>query len=132
MAKYFRGGEQQALVRLESPVNLAAAREYRRAFHNEDPTILYLTIRFCHIALFFIIQLLEDSQPERIPFAVTESLIDPSALRELEVLRLVDWGLKNSEIAEAIFVPLGTVKLHLSNLFSKLDVRSCTQADMCT
>jgi hypothetical protein len=92
-ANYFSGGEQQALVRLESAVNLAAARKYRRAFHNEDPSILYLTTRFCHIAPFFINQLLEDSQPERIPYAVTESLIDPSALCESEVLRHVGRGL---------------------------------------
>ena len=56
------------------------------------------------------------------------SLIDPLTTRELEILRLVARGLSNREIADAMFVTLGTVKKHLNNIFSKLDVSSRTQA----
>jgi DNA-binding NarL/FixJ family response regulator len=43
--------------------------------------------------------------------------------RELEVLRLVATGATNSEIAERLFVGEATVKTHVSNLLSKLDIR---------
>ncbi len=55
-------------------------------------------------------------------------LIDPLGERELEVLRLIVEGYSNQEIAEKLFITLGTVKAHLSHIYTKLDVRSRTQA----
>lgn len=48
--------------------------------------------------------------------------------RELEVLELMSEGLSNQEIADRLFVSLNTIKTHSSNLFSKLEVKSRTQA----
>lgn len=48
--------------------------------------------------------------------------------REMEVLNHMAQGLTNQEIADVIFVSLNTVKTHGSNLFSKLEVKSRTQA----
>jgi DNA-binding NarL/FixJ family response regulator len=44
--------------------------------------------------------------------------------RELEIVRLVGAGLTNKEIASRLFVTAGTVKVHLHNIFDKLQVRS--------
>ncbi|WP_175544431.1 LuxR C-terminal-related transcriptional regulator [Mesorhizobium sp. YR577] len=48
--------------------------------------------------------------------------------REEEVLELLRWGLSNSEIARKLDINLNTVKSHTKNLFSKLGVKSRTQA----
>ena len=48
--------------------------------------------------------------------------------RELEILRLIDIGLSNREIAEALYISLNTVKTHTKSLYSKLNVHSRTQA----
>jgi LuxR family transcriptional regulator, maltose regulon positive regulatory protein len=48
--------------------------------------------------------------------------------RELSVLRRLESGLSNREIAEAIFVTEGTLKWHLHNAYSKLDVRNRSAA----
>jgi len=48
--------------------------------------------------------------------------------RELEILRLIDVGLSNREIAEALYISLNTVKTHTKSLYSKLNVHSRTQA----
>ncbi|GAA2099678.1 response regulator transcription factor [Brevibacterium salitolerans] len=48
--------------------------------------------------------------------------------REQEVLAAVAEGLSNAEIAEALFVEVGTVKTHVSRIIAKLGVRDRIQA----
>jgi ATP/maltotriose-dependent transcriptional regulator MalT len=48
--------------------------------------------------------------------------------REVDVLLLISKGLKNEEIANALFVSLSTVKTHTRNIFVKLDVRNRIEA----
>ena len=54
----------------------------------------------------------------------------PAALsaRELEVLALVADGLRNAEIAEALWVSPATVRKHLENIYDKLGVHTRTAA----
>ena len=44
--------------------------------------------------------------------------------REHDVLRMMASGKSNQEIADALFVSLGTVKVHVSHILAKLDVKS--------
>jgi DNA-binding NarL/FixJ family response regulator len=48
--------------------------------------------------------------------------------RERDVLELVAGGLRNREIAAQLYLSENTVEAHLRNVFSKLNVRSRTQA----
>jgi DNA-binding NarL/FixJ family response regulator len=48
--------------------------------------------------------------------------------REAEVLRLLARGASNKEIAGALFLAEGTVKNHVTNIFTKLKVEDRTQA----
>lgn len=48
--------------------------------------------------------------------------------RETEVLRLLARGLSNKQIAQALVIGEKTVKTHVSNILSKLNVSSRTQA----
>ena len=50
--------------------------------------------------------------------------------REIEVLRLIATGATNREVADALVISEGTVKNHLSNIFSRLGLRDRTQAVM--
>jgi len=53
---------------------------------------------------------------------------DPLTERESEVLQLLMEGLSNKEIADRLVVAPSTIKQHLKNIFSKLDVHNRTQA----
>ena len=48
--------------------------------------------------------------------------------REMEILLLIAEGKSNQEIADELFIALKTVKTHVSNILSKLQVQDRTQA----
>jgi DNA-binding NarL/FixJ family response regulator len=48
--------------------------------------------------------------------------------RELEVLKLIAAGANNREIAQQLYISEGTVKNHVTNLLSRLNLRDRTQA----
>src|SRR5256885_14523878 len=48
--------------------------------------------------------------------------------REMEVLRLVAEGKTNAEIAQSLFISVGTVKVHVERIIYKLGVSDRTQA----
>lgn len=48
--------------------------------------------------------------------------------REQEILQLIAKGYSNQEIADELFITLKTVKTHVSNILSKLEVEDRTQA----
>jgi LuxR family transcriptional regulator, maltose regulon positive regulatory protein len=48
--------------------------------------------------------------------------------RELSILKRLESGLRNKEIAEAVFVTEGTLKWHLHNAYSKLNVKNRSAA----
>ncbi len=57
-----------------------------------------------------------------------ETLVEPLSDRELEVLKLINDGLSNREVAEKLSITVGTVKVHTRNIYGKLNVNSRTQA----
>ncbi|CCI31884.1 response regulator [Microcystis sp. T1-4] len=52
----------------------------------------------------------------------------PLTERELEILDLIVAGCSNAEIAERLYITIGTVKTHVRNLLNKLSVDDRTQA----
>jgi len=64
------------------------------------------------------------SQQVQPPSQITDKLTE----REEEVLRQMAQGMSNKEIAEKIHLSEGTVRNHVSSIFTKLDVSDRTQA----
>ncbi|HRJ59013.1 MAG TPA: response regulator transcription factor, partial [Anaerolineales bacterium] len=60
--------------------------------------------------------------------AVSDSLFPELTDRELELLRLIAQGLNNQEIAHKLVISPKTVRNHITNIFSKLQVADRAQA----
>jgi LuxR family maltose regulon positive regulatory protein len=112
-------------------VCLAAPEGYRRAFLDEGQTVLALLPRVRHLAPNFVGDLLGGAPPEPVrdrPAFMPAPLVEPLSERELEVLGLVAEGLSNREIADKLFLSVGTVKTHIHNIYGKLGVTGRPQA----
>ncbi|HEX2945981.1 MAG TPA: LuxR C-terminal-related transcriptional regulator [Clostridia bacterium] len=135
----------KALEYLESAVRTAAQGSYYRLFLDEDDCISELLYKVRKAAPEFVdvlsekyrqdkIGSIEDISAKRLPkkqeFTGSGNtlIIDPLSDRELEVLELMSQGLSNREIADKLFISLGTAKWHITNIFSKLAVKNRVQA----
>jgi DNA-binding NarL/FixJ family response regulator len=69
-----------------------------------------------------------DEQGERFETSLPEDAFPELTPRELEVLELIAAGDKNSQIAEELVISDKTVRNHITNIFSKLQVADRAQA----
>jgi DNA-binding NarL/FixJ family response regulator len=97
----------------------AGARAYLlKDMHHDE---LVSAIRAVHQGQRFIPPAIANRLAERMPRS------DLTA-RELEVLKLIVKGMSNKEIASALQITEGTVKIHVNNMLSKLGVSDRTKA----
>jgi LuxR family maltose regulon positive regulatory protein len=127
------GEEDNALAALAQALETAAAQGYARTIIEADrtmPGILARGIRreaWAAPLLDYAKRLAQlAGHPEGPPNAPT--LVEALSAREHEVLRLIDEGLSNKEIAARLVLSTGTVRVHTASIYRKLDVESRTQA----
>ena len=58
----------------------------------------------------------------------SEGMVEALTEREMEVLRVVASGKSNKEVADALYLSVLTVQVHLRNIFGKLGVSNRTEA----
>lgn len=120
-----------ALTDLSRALTLAAPRHYVRVFLDEGRELGAVLERLdpehlrgseaAPLARRLRQALLKPDTPRGRQVAPTEEELTK---REVSILKRLDSGLSNKEIAEAIFVSEGTLKWHLHNVYSKLNVRN--------
>jgi LuxR family maltose regulon positive regulatory protein len=121
-----------ALAALESALGLAEPEGYVRTFVDEGEPMARLLYDAAArgLAPEYAGRLLAafpdigPAQPKRPP----DDMVEPLTARELEVLGLIAEGRSNREIAAELYVSVNTVKVHCSNIYGKLGVKSRTQA----
>jgi len=55
-------------------------------------------------------------------------MVKALSVQELKILNLIARGLSNKEISQQLFLSVGTVKWHSSNIYGKLVVKNRTEA----
>jgi LuxR family maltose regulon positive regulatory protein len=121
----------QALTALKKALCLAKPERYIRTFIDEgEPMARLLHLaRSRQIETEYATELLSvfekvagKGQPP------SQLLITPLTMREMEVLGLIEAGCSNQDIARKLVISMPTVKRHISNIYTKLGVKSRTQA----
>ena len=121
----------QALAALKRALSLARPQGYVRTFLDEGEQMAKLLhlARTRRIEIEYARELLsamgEAAARSQAPLQL---LAEPLSQRELEVLKLIEVGCSNQEIAARLFISMATVKRHISNIYTKLDVQNRTQA----
>jgi LuxR family maltose regulon positive regulatory protein len=158
LALYELGEAEQAVQRLASALALGEPEGYRRIFLDEGRVMAALLARCRarkpERGIYlptpgYVQSLLEAAQREAGMAAPTDqpgaaaltgSSAEPAttrtpeglpvslSAREVEVLGLIAAGRSNQEISAELFLALNTVKRHVYNIFTKLDVKNRTQA----
>jgi LuxR family maltose regulon positive regulatory protein len=139
-----QGNTVRALVFLEHALILAEAEGYIRVFVDEGEPLQVLLCDFRSLLLTQLSttadnrsrQLLAYTNKLLAAFPLTgirtapwlEPHLEPLSERELEVLRLIATGASNRDVADTLVVAVTTVKKHVSNILSKLNTNSRTQA----
>jgi ATP/maltotriose-dependent transcriptional regulator MalT len=67
-------------------------------------------------------RILDESEPMK--QEASAAMRDPLTEREMEVLHLVGQDLSNREIGDQLYISTGTVKIHLHNIYRKLNVKN--------
>lgn len=75
-----------------------------------------------------VTQPLPTENEEKRTESVNEALPNPLTRRERQILKLLADGLSNPEIAEQLSIQVGTVKVHVNNIYSKFGVQNRIQA----
>ncbi len=126
LCKRAQGHHSAALRELESAVSLAASRGYRRLFLDEGIGLSSMLAQVRHVAPEFVSGLL-DALPQETE-TMAPALPEPLSKSEREILRLLNFGATNQEIADKLGTTIGTTKWHLNQIFGKLQVRNRTGA----
>jgi len=120
-----QGRESMAKECLIQALELAEPEGYVGAFVENGAALIPLLYQVRHRFPEYVGRLLT-------AFSAGESpvmpLHDSLTEREREIMELIALGYTNRQIADKLFISVGTVKGHVNHIFSKLDVSNRTQA----
>jgi ATP/maltotriose-dependent transcriptional regulator MalT len=115
---------------LSQALELAAPEGFIRIFLDEGEALLDLLPKARQAAPELVDAILSIQQADSVPPpSPLDQLPDPLSEQELNVLGLIVAGKTNREIADELFISVGTAKWHVHNILQKLGVSNRSQAN---
>ncbi len=130
VALHAHGEKDKAAQLLGEALGLAEPGGFIRIFLDEGPPIAELLEKILDTKVdaprVYVKKLLSAFRMGK-RIKTDNGLVEHLSERELEVLRLLAGGLSNKKIMDELFLSLSTVKTHIRNIYSKLNVHSRTE-----
>ncbi len=131
LALQAQGKIDQALTSLERALVFAEPEGYVRTFIDEGSSMgkLLQQTTAPGVAVGYVGKLLtalkkETKSKRQLGEGFSASIVEPLSERELEVLRLLQTHLSSTGIAEELTISANTVRTHIKNIYSKLNVHN--------
>jgi LuxR family maltose regulon positive regulatory protein len=122
---------EDSVAAVQAALKLAEGEGYVRVFLDEGPPMAKLLqkVRSIGTGSEYAAHLLSAARGATSQSPVPAAgLVEALTPRELEVLRLIEAGRSNQDIAARLVISPATLKRHITNLYAKLGVGSRTQA----
>jgi LuxR family transcriptional regulator, maltose regulon positive regulatory protein len=121
---------------LARAVSIAAPEGYRRTFLDEGPALLVLLKDVRPVAPAFVADLLSRTRgaPAHRARGTEVRTVDGVGVVETltetqrRILGLIATGMSNQQVADKLFITVGTTKWHLNQIFGRLQARNRTEA----
>ncbi len=136
MAFYQKGDRTNAVMKLETALQLAGPGKYIRSFVDEGAKMTELLREYIRqrqpgasrksANILYARELLLLLMSEHVDETASSGALITK--QELKILRMIDMGLSNKQIAEQLQITAETVKSHLKSMYRKLHVNSREQA----
>lgn len=132
------GDAELARELLARAVEIAAPEGYLRTFLDEDRSLIPLLREVRATAPEFVTDLLSRAtksrhgrprgQASEVRAVDGVGMIETLTETQLRILALIARGMSNQQVADALFITVGTTKWHLNQIFGRLQVRNRTEA----
>jgi len=137
-AHNMQGDPELARELLARAVEIAAPEGYLRTFLDEDRSLIPLLRDVRATAPEFVTDLLGRATKSRhgrprgpaseVRAVDGAGMIETLTDTQLRILALIARGMSNQQVADALFITVGTTKWHLNQIFGRLQVRNRTEA----
>jgi len=127
---YYKNDKPNTIKYFKKVIELIGSEQYLSVFIRDGELFLPIIDKFKDLN-FNLLNKAEKQIKKQIKIDnedTNNKLIEPLTERELEILKLVSQGMTNKSIADELYITIGTTKWHLSNIYSKLGVKSRTKA----
>jgi LuxR family transcriptional regulator, maltose regulon positive regulatory protein len=115
-------------------LRLAGTDGYRRTFLDEGPALLGLLRDARSSAPSFVADLLTRFRGSAAPLPAAMhtpdhgGVIQPLTDTQRRILSLIGTGMSNRQVADELFITVGTTKWHLNQIYGRLQARNRTEA----
>jgi LuxR family maltose regulon positive regulatory protein len=127
LGRHSQNQETRAKKALIAALTLGEPESYVQVFVENGHDLVPLLRQVRPLFPEYVAQLLRAMPGASSAAAAETGLLAPLTERELEIIKLIARGYSNQQIADALFITIGTVKGHVNHIFSKLDVQNRTQ-----
>lgn len=131
VAHRLNGDMPQAVASLGAAMQIAARRHYLRTFIDESAELLPVMEVLAKSGnampdmQAFIQHLLERLRSSvQAPAAASAASFGELTKREVNIIKRLESGMSNKEIAESVFISEGTLRWHLHNIYGKLGAKN--------